>query len=471
MACTRSAAASSTVGREAFQRPGPRTPPALSRSTRRSPSRCCWRRRWNSSTAWRPPGFRARAGWRSRPDPARYDAMHAHADLLVVGAGPAGLLAALTAARSGARVILVDEQSEPGGALLGSADRIDDRPALEWVRSVADELATMPEVRHLQRTTAFGHYDDGFVLALERRTDHLGAGAPEGVSRQRVWRIRARHVLIATGAHERPIVFTDNDRPGIMLAHSARTFLHRYAVLVGREAVVFTTNDSAYLAAFDLADAGAVIAAIVDARPHVREDLRAECDRRGIPVRSGEMVCGTRGERRVTHALISSPDDTNGAGAEAVSCDALLISGGWNPAVHLFSQVRGTLRYDAALGGVRPGRTAAARRRRRCRQRGDGPARVPVGRGTSRRWPHSPTWTSMPITRPRSPARLPTPRRPLRCSGACRSAPTTHSSSTSSVTRQSRTWPAPSAPGCDRWSTSSATPRSAPHTIRARRPG
>ncbi|WP_137146783.1 2Fe-2S iron-sulfur cluster-binding protein [Mycolicibacterium sp. CR10] len=289
-----------------------------------------------------------------RPDPAHYDAMHAHADLLVVGAGPAGLLAAVTAARSGARVILVDEQSEPGGALLGSADRIDDRPALEWVRSVADELATMPEVRHLQRTTAFGHYDDGFVLALERRTDHLGAGAPEGVSRQRVWRIRARHVLIATGAHERSIVFTDNDRPGIMLANSARTFLHRYAVLVGREAVVFTTNDSAYLAAFDLADAGAVITAIVDARPHVREDLRAECDRRGIPVRSGGMVCGTRGEGRVTHALISYPEETNGAGAEAVSCDALLISGGWNPAVHLFSQVRGTLRYDPALGGFVP---------------------------------------------------------------------------------------------------------------------
>ena len=109
---------------------------------------------------------------------------------------------------------------------------------------------------HLQRTTAFGHFDDGFVLALERRTDHLGAAAPRHLSRQRVWRIRARRVLVAAGAHERPVVFADNDRPGIMLAGGARTFLHRYGVLAGRAAVVFTTDDSAYAAAVDLADAG-----------------------------------------------------------------------------------------------------------------------------------------------------------------------------------------------------------------------
>ncbi|MDT5402904.1 MAG: sarcosine oxidase, subunit alpha [Mycobacterium sp.] len=288
------------------------------------------------------------------PDPARYDAMHAHADMLIVGAGPAGLMAALTAARAGARVVLLDEQSEPGGALLGSTDRIDGVPASDWVQSVVEELETYPEVLHLQRTTAFGHYDDGFVLALERRTDHLGASAPEGVSRQRVWRIRARYVLVATGAHERPVVFADNDRPGIMLAHSGRTFLHRYGVLVGRAAVVFTTNDSAYLAAFDLADAGAAIKVIVDARTQVREELRSECARRGIPLRDWSVVSGTHGAERVTHAVISSADATDGCDAEAISCDVLLVSGGWNPAVHLFSQVRGTLRYDATLGGFVP---------------------------------------------------------------------------------------------------------------------
>ncbi|TWF75378.1 sarcosine oxidase subunit alpha [Pseudonocardia hierapolitana] len=288
------------------------------------------------------------------PDSARYDAKHAHADLLVVGAGPAGLVAALTAARTGARVVLVDEQSEPGGALLGSTDRIDDAPALDWVAAATAELATYPDVLHLQRTTAFGHYDDGFVLALERRTDHLGTTAPRNRSRQRVWRIRARHVIVATGAHERPVVFADNDRPGIMLAASARTFLHRYGVLAGRDAVVFTTDDGAYAAAVDLADAGARVHAVVDARPEAPAGWRAECERRGIPVRTGQVVAGTEGDQRVTAALVT---ELHGGERERIACDLLLVSGGWNPAVHLFSQARGRLRYDDELGAFVPGET------------------------------------------------------------------------------------------------------------------
>ncbi|TQM43819.1 2Fe-2S iron-sulfur cluster-binding protein [Pseudonocardia cypriaca] len=288
------------------------------------------------------------------PDSARYDAKHAHADLLVVGAGPSGLVAALTAARAGARVVLVDEQSEPGGALLGSADRVDGGPALDWVAAATAELASYPDVLHLQRTTAFGHYDDGFVLALERRADHLGPAAPRNRSRQRVWRIRARHVLIATGAHERPIVFADNDRPGIMLAASARTFLHRYGVLAGRDAVVFTTDDAAYATAVDLADAGARVHAVVDARPEAPAQWRAECERRGIPVRTGQVVTGTEGTERVSAALVA---ELQGGERERITCDLLLVSGGWNPAVHLFSQARGRLRYDDGLGAFVPGET------------------------------------------------------------------------------------------------------------------
>jgi sarcosine oxidase subunit alpha len=279
------------------------------------------------------------------PDPARYDAMHAHADLLVVGAGPAGLAAALTAARAGARVVLVDEQSEAGGALLGGTDQLDGAPATDWVAAATAELAAAPDVRHLQRTTAFGHYDDGFVLALERRTDHLGAAAARHRSRQRVWRIRARHVLVATGAHERPVVFADNDRPGIMLAGAARTFLHRYGVLAGREVVVFTTDDGAYAAAADLADAGARVAAVVEARPSAPPAGAAACADRGIPVREGAVVTGTAGVERVRAALVDG---------EPVHCDLLLVSGGWNPAVHLLSQAGATLRYDEALGAFLP---------------------------------------------------------------------------------------------------------------------
>ncbi len=291
------------------------------------------------------------------PDSARYDAKHAHADLLVVGAGPAGLVAALTAARAGARVVLVDEQSEPGGALLGSTDRVDGGPALDWVAAATAELATYPDVLHLQRTTAFGHYDDGFVLALERRTDHLGTAAPRNRSRQRVWRIRARHVLVATGAHERPVVFADNDRPGIMLAASARTFLHRYGVLAGRDAVVFTTDDGAYAAAIDLADAGTRVHAVVDARPEAPAAWRAECERRGIPVRTGQVVAGSEGVERVSAALVADLRDGVLGERERIVCDLLLVSGGWNPAVHLFSQARGKLRYDADLGAFVPGET------------------------------------------------------------------------------------------------------------------
>ena len=198
-------------------------------------------------------------------DTARYDGVHHHVDVLVVGAGPAGLTAALTAARAGARVALIDEQSEAGGALLSGTDELDGVPALDWVAAAVAELAGHPEVLHLQRTTAFGSYDDGFVLALERRTDHLGAEAPRHLSRQRVWRFRARSIVVATGAHERPVVFADNDRPGIMLAGAARTFLNRYGVLPGRETVVFTTNDSAYDAALDLHRAGVRVQAVVDA--------------------------------------------------------------------------------------------------------------------------------------------------------------------------------------------------------------
>jgi sarcosine oxidase subunit alpha len=289
------------------------------------------------------------------PDSARYDAVHHHVDVLVVGAGPAGLAAALTAARAGVRVALVDEQSEAGGSLLSGTDRLDDAPALQWVAAAVAELAGHPEVLHLQRTTAFGVYDDGFVLALERRTDHLGAAAPKHLSRQRVWRLRARSIVLATGAHERPVVFADNDRPGVMLAGAARTFLHRYGVLPGREAVVFTTNDSAYDAALDLHRAGVRVHAVVDARPEGSPRRREECERAGIRVLPGSVVRGTWGVERVTHALVAPLSDGDVGTSSAIACDLLLVSGGWNPAVHLFSQARGRLRYDEALGAFLPG--------------------------------------------------------------------------------------------------------------------
>ncbi|MGW2933228.1 sarcosine oxidase subunit delta family protein [Streptomyces sp. NPDC001156] len=287
----------------------------------------------------------------AEPDPARYDAVHAHCDLLVVGAGPAGLAAAAAAAQSGARVILADDQPEPGGSLLGTGEH------LGWVARTSELLESAPEVRVLRRTTVFGHYDDNHLLAVERRTAHLGAEAPELVSRERVWRIRARRVVLATGAHERSVAFADNDRPGVMLAASARAYVNRYGVLPGRRAVVLTTNDSAYAAALDLAAAGVEVAAVVDTRPEAGQWAR-RARAAGIEVLTGHAVTGTEGGPRLTGVRVAPYGES--VGPREFAADLLLVSGGWNPAAHLFSQAGGTLRYDESLGTFVPGSSRQA---------------------------------------------------------------------------------------------------------------
>ncbi len=287
----------------------------------------------------------------TEPDPARYDAVHAHCDLLIVGGGPAGLAAATAAARTGARVILADDRPEPGGSLLGTGEHTD------WLDATGTALDAAPDVRVLRRTTVFGYYDDNHLLAVERRTNHLGAAAPDNVSRERVWRIRARRVVLATGAHERSLAFADNDRPGVMLAASARTYVHRHGVLPGRRAVVFTTNDSAYAAALDLAAAGADVAAIVDTRTEPgpwAERARAA----GIEVLAGYAVVGTEGDARLTAVTVARYGESTvsgkATGQREFAADLLLVSGGWNPVAHLFSQAGGRLRHDDTLGAFVP---------------------------------------------------------------------------------------------------------------------
>ncbi|MCX5419058.1 sarcosine oxidase subunit delta family protein [Streptomyces sp. NBC_00078] len=281
----------------------------------------------------------------TEPDPARYDAVHTHCDLLIVGAGPAGLAAAAAAAGSGARVIVADDQPESGGSLLGTGELRD------WTAEITARLDAAPDVRILRRTTVFGYYDDNHLLAVERRTNHLGAAAPANVSRERVHRIRARRVVLATGAHERSLAFADNDRPGVMLAGSARTYVNRHAVLPGRRAVVFTTNDSAYAAALDLRGAGVDVTAIVDTRAEPGE-WAERARAAGIEVLAGHAVTGTDGGARLTAVTVAPYGKTTGEREFAV--DLLLVSGGWNPVAHLFSQAGGTLRHDDALGTFVP---------------------------------------------------------------------------------------------------------------------
>jgi sarcosine oxidase subunit alpha len=285
----------------------------------------------------------------AEPAGAIYDKKFVHVDVLVVGGGPAGLAAALAASAGGARVLLVDDQPELGGDLLSDSETLDGAPALEWVAQARGELADRPEVRVLNRSSVFGYYDQNYLLVLERRTDHLPGAAAKGVSRQRVWHVRARRVVLATGARERPLVFANNDRPGVMLAGAVRTYLNRYAAVPGERAVVATTDDSAYRVALDLVAAGVPVAALIDRRVVLPADLAARVTAAGVEVLAGSVVCGTAGsaDGRLASVQVRSLSDRGELGPEERSFDAdlLAVSGGWSPDVHLFSQSRGRLRW------------------------------------------------------------------------------------------------------------------------------
>lgn len=283
-------------------------------------------------------------------DPDRYDKIHAHCDVLVVGGGPTGLAAALAAGRTGARVILADEQSELGGSLLADHAEIDGKAGSEWTAAAVAELPAMAEMQLLTRSTVTGYYDHNYLVIVQRLSDHLGPAAPKATPRQRLWKVRARQVVLATGAHERPLVFVNNDRPGIMLANAARAYVKRYAVKPGTRAVVFTNNDSAYSAALDLAAADIEVAAIVDVRRNLDGPLATEARSRGIEVLTGHAVVSAHGGQRVRAVAVRALNETNDSlvGAQRLlQCDLVCLSGGWNPAVHLFSQSRGRLRWDS----------------------------------------------------------------------------------------------------------------------------
>ncbi|WP_368647251.1 sarcosine oxidase subunit alpha family protein [Castellaniella ginsengisoli] len=302
-----------------------------------------WPRSWWGKYEER---IRDAAGLGSVPDTEdtdRYEKRYAHCDVLVVGAGPAGLAAACMAGRTGARVILVDDGSEAGGSLLRAQEFIDDKSALDWVADRMAELAAQPETQVLQRTTAFGYQDHNLVTACERLHDHLPIAQRSGV-RERVWKIRARHVVLATGAHERPLVFGNNDVPGVMLASAVSAYIHRYGVLPGRRAVVFTNNDSAYQTAIDLKHHGADVT-VVDPRVLSHGTLPVQAERLGIRIIYQAVVVEARGGKHVTGVRLRGHGASLRDGVNALACDLLIMSGGWNPVIHLYAQSRGKPRW------------------------------------------------------------------------------------------------------------------------------
>jgi sarcosine oxidase, subunit alpha len=276
------------------------------------------------------------------PDPARYEAVNAHCDLLVVGGGPAGLLAAQAASRAGLRVILAEQDFECGGRLLATNTLINDAPVTVWFASVLGELAPSRNVTLLTATTCFGLYDHGTAGLLQR----LDLGSKPGVLRHRYWRVHARQTLLATGAIEQPLLFEENDKPGVMLAGAIRQYANRYAVAAGREIVLATNNDSAYLAALDLVAAGAPVRLVVDSRAEPPADLAKWLRAQRVEIRAGMHVATALGGKRLERLRLSSGDE--------ITCDALGMSGGWMPAVHLYSHARAPLAYDAESRSFRP---------------------------------------------------------------------------------------------------------------------
>ncbi|MEX3010588.1 sarcosine oxidase subunit alpha family protein [Hoeflea sp. TYP-13] len=289
----------------------------------------------------------------TQKDPDLYEKVHGFCDVMVVGGGPAGLAAAVAAARTGARVVLVEQSPDLGGGLLntpanGEADR--------WIAEQVAILKAAENVRILTRCSVFGAYDHGSFGLVERVQDHVGP-PQQAVLRQRMWIMRTGQAILATGALERPIVFGGNDLPGVMLASAARGYLNHYGVLAGKNIVIFTNNDGAYWAATELSRAGASVM-LVDARPEAPAVARTPAENSGVVIQTGKAVAKAKGRKRVASVEVAPFDCETGnlcGTASAYKCDLLCVSGGWSPTLHLLGQRSSKPAYDDALAAFSPG--------------------------------------------------------------------------------------------------------------------
>lgn len=290
------------------------------------------------------------------PDRDRYETAHAFCDVLVVGGGPAGLAAALEAADAGARVILCDDNIGVGGG-LDLEDGIQGQSVADWLFATISALRAFANFQLLTRISVYGYYDGNVLGAVEQVPSAGAAGGP-GRTRQRHWRIQARRVVLAAGALERPFVFPGNDTPGVMLGSAGLAYARRYGVAVGHEVVVFTNNDSGWTQAAALSRAGVQVRAVVDPRIPTPGRPAAELSEAGAELLSGHVVTAASGGKALSSLRIEVYDANTGhisGAARDVRCDALLVSAGWNPLVHLASQAGGPPVYDERLAAFLPG--------------------------------------------------------------------------------------------------------------------
>ena len=280
------------------------------------------------------------------PDPDRYEHQYEHCDILVVGSGPSGIAGALSAAKNGARVILAEDKARFGGSLLTDNVTIGNKNGDEWVKDSISELKSMPNVIVKKRSQVFGYYDHNMLVMFERCKDHLNDPEPY-TPRQRLWYIRAKHVLISTGSIERPLIFANNDRPGIMLATSAREYLKVYGVLPGKNPIIFTNNDTAYETAIEFKAHG-IDSIILDTRKSSDAGVVQEAKNLGIEIKFNHGIANTTGYKKVKSATIGELTDSKDGykNLTTIPCDSIFVSGNWTPTVHLASQSGNKLKYE-----------------------------------------------------------------------------------------------------------------------------
>ena len=291
-----------------------------------------------------------------KPDPDRYEQKFEHCDVLVAGSGPSGLSSALSAAQNGAKVILAEDKPRFGGSLLNDEVTIGNKKGKDWADEVILQLKSMSNVVVKNRSQVFGYYDHNMMVMIERTKDHIEKPT-KYTPRQKLWYIRAKEVILSTGSIERPLVFGNNDRPGILLASAAKEYIKTYGVLVGRKPIIFTNNDSAYDLAIDFKKNG-VIPIVVDVRANSDGSVVKEAKDLNIEIKFSSGVVNTNGYLRVNSAVIGKLNNnkTGYDNLENLSCDCICVSGNWTPTVHLSSQSGNKLSYDEKINAFKPGK-------------------------------------------------------------------------------------------------------------------